>query len=143
MLLFDEGLQANMFDMLFILWFYPILKQNSIMFHMLKIPLHKRKQPPLTVTKKVKVKVLAIHPVCQNGRLSCLFPAGIHREFKASGSSISDNLPFSLLLPFGHIILDCLISDGKDQRPLPPSYTFHQLWPPGRSAIYSRNKECP
>lgn len=107
----------------FLIFFYLILQQDSIMYHMLEISPHKREQPPPTVTKKVKVKVLAIHPVCQNGRVSCLFPAGIHREFKASG--ISDNLPFSLLLPFGPIILGCLISDGKDQRPLPPSYTFH------------------
>lgn len=93
------------------------------MFHMLKISLHKREQPSPTVTKRVKVKVLVLHPPCQNGSVSCLFPAGIHREFK--GSRISDNLPFSLLLPFGPIILGCLISDGKDQHPLPPSYNFH------------------
>lgn len=93
------------------------------MFHVLKISLHQREQPPPTATKKVKVKMLALHPACQNGRVSCLFPAGIHKEFRASG--ISDNLPFSLFLPFGPIILGCLIFDGKDQHPLPPSYTFH------------------
>lgn len=102
----------------------------SIMLHVLKISQHKREQSPSTETKKkLKVKVLALHAVCQNGKVSCLFPAGIHSEFKASG--ISDNLPFSPLLPFGSIILVCLISDGKDQYPLLPSSSSdlqtHQL----------------
>lgn len=97
------------------------------MFHVLKISQHKKRTATFNRAKKkqkkLKVKVLALHPVCQNGRVSCLFPAGIHSEFKASG--ISDNLPFSPLLPFGPIILACLITDGKDQYPLLPSYTFH------------------
>lgn len=84
----------------------------SVLSSVFEISEHKRKQPPPTVTKKVKVKVLVLHQVCWDGGISCLFPTGIQNEFKAFG--ISDNMPFSLLLPFGPIILGCLISNGTD-----------------------------
>lgn len=83
------------------------LEQDSIMSRVVKISLHKRQNCD---RKKEKAKGWGeLHAGYQNGRASCLFPPG---EFKACG--VSDNLSFSLLLPFGSIILGCLISDGKE-----------------------------
>lgn len=113
-LLFDKGHHTNMYDVLFIFYFL-----SNLTAQLNHVPCTENITTQRgTVTSNCDEKGKG----CQNGRVSCLFPAGIHREFKASG--ISDNLPFSLLLPFGPIILGCLIADRKDQRPLPPSYTF-------------------
>lgn len=94
-------------------------------YHCTKVDIHLKLWP-----KKKKAKGWGdLHAGYQHGRVSCLFPTA---EFKASG--VSDNLAFSLLLPFGSIILGCVISDSKDQHPLPPPSIFW-LWPTGRSAI--------
>lgn len=74
--------------------FVPSLEEDWDTFDVRKISQRQCEQPSPTATKELKVKVLAVRPACQNGRVSCLCPAGIHSEFKVSG--ISDHLPFSL-----------------------------------------------
>lgn len=80
-LLFNKGYRANMYDELFC--FFPtFIAELTRVPHAENITAQKGTATS-NCDKKQKVEVLALHPECQNGRVSCLFPAGIHTEFKA------------------------------------------------------------